>query len=240
MPAGLEKFRLPGCITVIRTSQNSDRYMSQSSPFVSLLDDQEAVVVAAGRMLRAEGFAVRTWTSAAGFLEAYDSAIPGCLVSDVRMPDMTGLELQQALLARDIRTPIIFMTGVGDVAMAAQAMKAGAVTFLCKPVERAELVAAVREALAYDAAVRARQQEERVISMRLATLTPRELQVLDLLAMGLMNKQIAHELGAAEKTIRKHRGRILEKMKVSTAAALLNMLASAKSVGLSVRRTLPR
>jgi FixJ family two-component response regulator len=210
--------------------------MPQSSPIVSLLDDQEAVVVAAGRMLRAEGFAVRTWTSAAAFLEAYDSAIPGCLVSDVRMPDMTGLELQQALLARDIRIPIIFMTGVGDVSMAVRAMKAGAVTFLCKPVERAELVAAVREALAYDAAVRARQQEERVISMRLATLTPRELQVLDLLSRGLMNKQIAYELGTAEKTIRKHRGRILEKMKVSSSAALVNMLASATSVGHFVRR----
>ena len=197
-------------------------------------------MVAAGRMLRAEGFAVRTWTSAAAFLEAYDSAIPGCLVSDVRMPDMTGLELQQALSARHLRTPIIFMTGVGDVAMAAQAMKAGAVTFLCKPVERAELVAAVREALAYDAAVRARQQEERVISMRLATLTPRELQVLDLLTMGLMNKQIAHELGTVEKTIRKHRGRILEKMNVSTAAALVNMLAGARPVGHLVPRTLQR
>ena len=191
-------------------------------------------------MLRAEGFAVRTWTSAAAFLEAYDSAIPGCLVSDVRMPDMTGLELQQALSARHLHTPIIFMTGVGDVAMAAQAMKAGAVTFLCKPVERAELVAAVREALAYDAAVRARQQEERVISMRLATLTPRELQVLDLLTMGLMNKQIAHELGTVEKTIRKHRGRILEKMNVSTAAALVNMLAGARPVGHLVPRTLQR
>jgi len=214
--------------------------MPQSSPFVSLLDDQEAVVVAAGRMLRAEGFAVRTWTSAAAFLEAYDSAIPGCLVSDVRMPDMTGLELQQALLARDIRIPIIFMTGVGDVSMAVRAMQAGAVTFLCKPVERAELVAAVREALAYDAAERARQQEERVISMRLATLTPRELQVLDLLTRGLMNKQIAYELGTAEKTIRKHRARILEKMRVSSSAALVNMLVSAKSVGHFVRRTLPR
>jgi FixJ family two-component response regulator len=211
--------------------------MPQSSPFVSLLDDQEAVVVAAGRMLRAEGFAVRTWTSAAAFLEAYDSAVPGCLVSDVRMPDMTGLELQQALLARDIRTPIIFMTGVGDVAMAVRAMKAGAVTFLCKPVERAELVAAVREALAYDAAVRARQEEQRVISMRLATLTPRELRVLELLATGLMTKQIAHELGTAEKTIRKHRARILEKMNASTAAALVNMLASANSVGHFARRT---
>ena len=231
---------MPGCITVIRASHDSDRFMPQSSPFVFLLDDKEAVVVAAGRMLRAEGFAVRTWTSATAFLEAYDSAIPGCLVSDVRMPDMTGLELQQALLARDIRTPVIFMTGVGDVSMAARAMKAGAVTFLCKPVERAELVAAVREALAYDAAVRARQQEERVISTRLATLTPRELQVLDLLTMGLMTKQIAHELSTAEKTIRKHRGRILEKMKVSTAAALVNMLANAKSVGHFARRTLPR
>ena len=231
---------MPECLTAIGASHDSDRFMPHSSPCVSLLDDQEAVVVAAGRMLRAEGFAVRTWTSAAAFLEAYDSAIPGCLVSDVRMPDMTGLELQQALSARHLRTPIIFMTGVGDVAMAAQAMKAGAVTFLCKPVERAELVAAVREALAYDAAVRARQQEERVISMRLATLTPRELQVLDLLTMGLMNKQIAHELGTVEKTIRKHRGRILEKMNVSTAAALVNMLAGARPVGHLVPRTLQR
>jgi len=214
--------------------------MPQLSPLVSLLDDQEAVVVAAARMLRAAGFAVRTWTSAAAFLEEYDSTIPGCLVSDIHMPDMTGLELQQALLARDIRTPIIFMTGMGDVSMAVRALKAGAVTFLCKPVERVELVAAVREALAHDAAVRAHQQEDRVISKRLATLTPRESQVLDLLATGLMNKQIAYELGAAEKTIRKHRGRILEKMKVSTAAALVSLLARAKSAGKVMSRTRPR
>src|SRR6516225_3251630 len=126
--------------------------MPEPHPVVFLLDDEPAVVVALARMLQASGFTVSSWTSAAGFLAAHDAETPGCLVTDVRMPEMSGLELQRALLARGIDRAIVFITGKGDIATTVQAMKAGAVTFLSKPLQRAELVAAVREALLLDSA----------------------------------------------------------------------------------------
>ena len=198
-------------------------------PLVLLLDDEEAVVVALGRMLQASGFAVRAWTSASEFLSAHDPEIPGCLVTDVRMPGMSGLELQRALNGRGIVRSMVFITGQGDIATTVEAMKAGAVTFLSKPVRRAELVAAVQEAITKDAAARAQHRELREISRRLASLTPREREVLDLVATGMLNKQIAAELGAAEKTIKVHRGRIMDKMQVRTATALVGLLSRAGS-----------
>jgi len=198
-------------------------------PLVFLLDDEEAVVVALGRMLQASGFSVRAWTSASEFLSADDPEVPGCLVTDVRMPGMSGLELQRALNGRVIDRSIVFITGQGDIATTVEAMKAGAVTFLSKPVRRAELVAAVQEAIAKDATARAQRRELREISRRLASLTPREREVLDLVATGMLNKQIAAELGAAEKTIKVHRGRIMDKMQVRTATALVGLLSRAGS-----------
>jgi FixJ family two-component response regulator len=203
--------------------------MTELHPVVFLLDDEEAVVVALGRMLQASGFAVRAWTSATQFLAAHDPEIPGCLVTDVRMPGMSGLELQHALQARGIDRSMVFITAQGDIATTVQAMKAGAVTFLSKPVRRAELAAAVQEAIAKDAAVRVHQREQQEISRRLATLTPREREVLDLVATGMLNKQIAAELGAAEKTIKVHRGRIMDKMQVRTATALVGLLSRSAS-----------
>jgi len=202
--------------------------MPEPHPVVFLLDDEPAVVVALARMLQASGFTVSSWTSAAGFLAAHDAETPGCLVTDVRMPEMSGLELQRALLARGIDRAIVFITGKGDIATTVQAMKAGAVTFLSKPVQRAELVAAVREALLLDSAGRAQHREREDLVRRLASLTPRERQVLDLVATGMLNKQIAAELGAAEKTIKVHRGRIMEKMQVRTATALVGLLSRAQ------------
>lgn len=199
--------------------------MSEAQPTVFLLDDEEAVVVALGRVLHASGHAVSTFTSAAEFLETHDPQTPGCLVADVRMPTMNGLELQRALTARGIELPIVFITGQADIPTTVQAMKAGAVTFLPKPVQRAELLAAVAEALARDALQRAQHHERLDVSRRLASLTPRELQVLDLVATGLLNKQIAAELGAAEKTIKVHRRRIMQKMNVRTATALVGLLS---------------
>jgi FixJ family two-component response regulator len=200
-----------------------------TEPVVFLLDDEEAVVVALGRMLQASGFTIRASTSAAEFLSTHDAETPGCLVTDVRMPGMSGLELQHALQSRRINRSIVFITGRGDIATTVQAMKAGAVTFLSKPVQRAELVAAVREAISKDAAERVQHREQQEISRRLASLTPRERQVLDLVATGMLNKQIAAELGAAEKTIKVHRGRIMEKMQVRTATALVGLLSRAES-----------
>lgn len=209
--------------------------MIESQRFVFLLDDQETVVVALGRLLTAAGFRVRSWTSAQAFLSEHDSAMPGCLVTDVCMPGMNGLELQEELLARGIKRPIVFMTGAADMPSAVRAMRGGAVTFLCKPVGHAELVAAVQEALARDQAARMDHQAEQAIAARLATLTPREHQVLELVANGLLNKQIACELGTAEKTIKVHRGRMMRKMKVATATALVSMLSRSRHASLSHR-----
>jgi RNA polymerase sigma factor (sigma-70 family) len=202
--------------------------MTELSPIVFLLDDEPAVVVALARMLQSSGFTVSPYTSAAEFLEAHDAETPGCLVADVRMPGMNGLELQRTLLARGIDRAIVFVTGRGDIPTTVQAMKAGAVTFLSKPVQRAELVAAVREALLRDAAGREQHREREDLVRRLASLTPRERQVLELVATGMLNKQIAAELGAAEKTIKVHRGRIMEKMQVRTATALVGLLSRAE------------
>jgi RNA polymerase sigma factor (sigma-70 family) len=202
--------------------------MPEAQPVVYLLDDEESIVVSLGRMMRASGFAIRGFTSAVEFLEAHDPSIPGCLVADVRMPGMSGLELQRALHTRGIDRSIVFITGRGDIPTTVQAMKAGAVTFLAKPVQRAELVAAVREAIARDTETRAQHREQQEISRRLASLTPRERQVLELVATGMLNKQIAAELGAAEKTIKVHRGRIMGKMQVRTATALVGLLSRAE------------
>jgi RNA polymerase sigma factor (sigma-70 family) len=202
--------------------------MPEPAPIVFLLDDEPAVVVALTRMLQASGFTVSSWTSAAAFLEAHDAETPGCLVVDVRMPEMSGLELQRVLLTRGIDRATVFITGQGDIRTTVQAMKAGAVTFLSKPVQRTELIAAVREALLRDSARRAQQREREDLVRRLASLTPRERQVLDLVATGMLNKQIAAELGAAEKTIKVHRGRIMEKMQVRTATALVGLLSRAR------------
>jgi FixJ family two-component response regulator len=199
--------------------------MGQAMPIVFLLDDEQRVVVALSRLLQASGFVVRGFTSVDAYLESHEPQAPGCLVTDMSMPGMSGLELQAELDRRGDSRPVIFVTGRGDIRSTVQAMKAGAVTFLAKPVTREELITAVNEALTHDAANRVRHREAAEVSRRLATLTPRERQVLELVATGKLNKQIAVELGAAEKTIKVHRGRIMDKMQVRTAAALVGLLA---------------
>ncbi|HTT02290.1 MAG TPA: response regulator [Steroidobacteraceae bacterium] len=199
--------------------------MNDTQPIVFVLDDEESVVVALARILHAEGFAVRTWTSVSEFLETYDPEVPGCLVTDVLMPTMSGLELQRALLDCGVERPIIFITGHGDIPTTVQGMKAGAISFLPKPVRRTELVAAVREAIARDATTRAAQHERQAVQRRIESLTRRERQVLELVTKGMLNKQIAAALGASEKTIKVHRGRLMEKMQVRSVAALVGTLA---------------
>jgi FixJ family two-component response regulator len=194
-------------------------------PVVYLLDDEETVVVALSRMLQGEGFDIRTSTSALSFLDSHDPEVPGCLVTDVLMPQMSGLQLQRALSTSGSDRPIVFITGKGDIPTTVQAMKAGAVSFLSKPVRRADLMAAVREAIAKDLVAREHRNEQRTIRTRLESLTVRERQVLALVTTGMLNKQIAAELGAAEKTIKVHRGRVMEKMQVRSAAALVRLLS---------------
>ncbi|HEY6123624.1 MAG TPA: response regulator [Steroidobacteraceae bacterium] len=193
-------------------------------PTVFVLDDDVSFLQAVDRLLRAEHFVTRTFGSARQFLEQHDPTTPGCLLTDLIMPDMTGLELQRELLERGCVRPIVFITGQGDMNTAVEGMRAGAVSFLPKPVSRGPLVDCLREGLARDAAIRAARCETQRVASLLASLTPREREVLELVATGLLNKQIAAQLGTAEKTIKVHRGRLMQKMGVKSAAALVQVL----------------
>jgi len=199
--------------------------MPGDSPVVMLLDDESGVVVALSPTLRANGFSICAWTSASKFLEAHHTRSPGCLVTDLRRSGMTGLEVQRLMLARGIDRPVIFISDEGDIGETVLGMRAGAVTVLAKPVQPAALIEAVREAIAKDATMRARRCVQADISARLAQLTARERQVLGLISIGMLNKNIAAELGATEKTIKSHRGRIMDKMRVRTAIALVILVS---------------
>jgi len=194
--------------------------MSDSTT-IGLVDDELGMLKALKRLLNAEGFHVRTFASANEFLERSDSEHVDCLVLDVTMPGLSGLELQEHLNRAGPRLPIVFLTGQGDIPMSVRAMKAGAVNFLTKPVDEAELLAAVRAALAQAA----RQQTERTAlaseRSRLETLTPRELEVLGHVIAGKLNKQIAADLGTSEQTIKVHRMRITAKMEMASVAELV-------------------
>jgi FixJ family two-component response regulator len=192
-------------------------------PIVFLVDDDAAIRTALRRGLAAAGFTVRAYETADAFLAAHDPALPGCVVADVAMPGMSGLELQSVLAARGHARPMIFVTARGSIPMSVQAMRAGAVTFLPKPVRLAELIAAVQEALELDGRRRAAQAERSDIESRLLALTTREREVLELIVIGKLNKQIAAELGAAEKTVKVHRGRVMSKLHVRSVAELVTL-----------------
>ena len=188
---------------------------------VFLVDDEPGMLKALARLLKAESFSVRAFTSAKAFLEAYQPAAPGCLVLDVAMPGLDGLELQQRLTSAGVLMPIVFLTGHGDIPMSVQAIKAGAVDFLTKPVNDADLLRAVRAALQ-----RAAQQRDRIAGVALlrqrhASLTPREREVMAHVLAGQLNKQIADDLGVGEHTIKVHRARVMEKMGVESLADLV-------------------
>jgi FixJ family two-component response regulator len=195
----------------------------QAQPTVFLVDDDASIRTALKRALTAEGFTVNVFESADAFLAGHDPASAGCLVADVAMPGMNGLELQSVLAARGCSRPIIFVTARGSIPMSVQAMRAGAVTFLSKPVRLAELVAAIREALERDRRDREEQALQSELESRLTVLTGREREVLELIVVGKLNKQIAAELGAAEKTIKVHRGRVMAKLHVRSVAELVTL-----------------
>ncbi len=190
---------------------------------VFVVDDEALVRRALGRLLRAEGFDVATFASAAEFLANHAEIRPACVLLDMAMPGCGGLEAQQALADAGSTLPIIFLTGRADVPMCARAMKRGAVDFLTKPVIDEELLAAVRRTLEADRTGAKLRAERAETETRLASLTPREREVLDLVVAGHLNKQIAADLGTAEKTIKVHRGRVMEKMGAQSLADLVRM-----------------
>jgi FixJ family two-component response regulator len=191
----------------------------QPLPVVHVVDDDPSFSRAVSRRLEAEGFQVVTFESAEAFLAGLTDA-PGCVVLDLRMPGAGGLEVQDALAARPDPLPVVFLTGHGDVHSSVRAMKAGAVDFLTKPVTGDELVEAVRRAIALDESARASRRQARDLRARYERLTPREREVFALVARGLLNKQIAGELGTAERTVKAHRARVMEKMGAQSVADL--------------------
>ena len=197
--------------------------MSQGEPTVFIVDDDPAVLKSLSRLLRASQFNVVTFGSPQEFLERYDPHTPGCLVLDVAMPGLNGLELQEALRVKGSAIPIIFLTGHGDIPMSVQAIKGGALDFLTKPVHDKDLLKAVEAALEKDRIERQSRAELDDIQERLATLTPREREVLIHVVSGQLNKQIAYDLGTVEKTIKVHRARVMEKMKVGSVAELVRL-----------------
>lgn len=195
--------------------------MTAPTGTVFVVDDDPGTCRALARLCRAAGLRAQTFASAAEFLAAGSPSGPACLVLDVRLPGLSGLDLQAELAARQIQTPIVFITGHGDIPMSVRAMKAGAVDFLSKPFDDADLLAVIREALAKDVHRRAEQEERETIRCQLGRLTPRERQVFDLVIRGRLNKQIAAELGARECTIKIHRRRVMDKMQVQSVAELV-------------------
>ena len=191
---------------------------------VFLVDDDSSVRRALTRLIKSAGYPVLAFASAGEFLEnSVPSDGPACLVLDIRMPGLSGLDLQGELQKRDSILPIIFITGHGDIPMSVQAMKAGAVDFLPKPVKDKELLHAIEQALARAGRESTERSEIADIRRRSVTLTPREREVMELVVTGMINKQIAYELGTVEKTIKIHRARVMEKMKAGSLADLVRI-----------------
>ena len=201
---------------------------------IFLVDDDAGVLKALSRLLRAKGYDTRSCSSAQEFLDRHDPALAGCAVFDVAMPGLDGLALQQAFKADGHQRPIIFLTGKGDIPKSVQAMRAGAIDFLTKPVNDLALLNAIARAEQDDAKARKTRAELAAIEAKIATLTPRERQVLSHVAAGRLNKQIACDLGTVEKTIKVHRGRVMEKLGVRTVADLVRL---AEKVGISIPAT---
>ena len=197
--------------------------MPPSNPTVFIVDDYAPIRRSISRLLRAAGFAVAAFASPGEFLAQYDPHTLGCLVLDVAMPTVNGLELQRILAKAGSLLPIIFLTGHGNIPKSVQAMKHGASDFLTKPVNDEDLLAAVRVAVEKHRALRREQAELSETRARLATLTPREREVLEHVVAGKLNKEIAGELGTVEQTVKVHRARIMEKMGVTSVAELVRL-----------------
>lgn len=201
---------------------------SENAPLVYVVDDDAAVRDSLGLLLKSVGIENETFDSATAFLEGFDPNRIACLVADIRMPVMTGIQLQKELLARKVAIPIIFITGHGDVPMAVNAMKDGAVDFLTKPFRDRDLLDRVKAALSGAAADFEGQQKLQLVRERFESLTPRETEVMGLVVQGLANKVIAMDLGVSQRTVELHRARVMQKMHVRSLAELVRQAETLK------------
>jgi two-component system, LuxR family, response regulator FixJ len=198
--------------------------MKERVPQVFIVDDDEAVRSALRFLIRSVGLQAQAFDSALEFLKSYDPRQPGCLLLDVRMPGMSGLDLQQELNRRGATIPVVFITGHGDVPMAVAAMQYGAFDFLQKPFRDQDLLDRVQRAMARDAESRGRLAARAEIVARLATLTPREVEVMRLITTGKANKVVGAELGVSQRTVEIHRAHVMEKMHAGSLAELVRMV----------------
>ncbi|HWO28907.1 MAG TPA: response regulator [Candidatus Acidoferrum sp.] len=197
--------------------------MNETLPIVFVVDDEATVGVSIKRLLQSVGLEARHFTSASEFLRAKRPDAPGCIVLDVRLPDLSGLDLQQELAKANVDLPVIFITGHADIPMTVRAMKAGAVEFLTKPFREQELLEAVQRAISRHRQILDQRSSMRVLQSRYELLTPREREVFPLVTSGLLNKQVAAELNASEKTIKVHRGQLMQKMEAHSLSDLIRM-----------------
>jgi len=202
-----------------------------AQPLIHVVDDDDSLRSALQRLLAAAGYRVKAYPSAGEFLLDPPGDAPGCLLLDLRMPGPSGIDLQEALSRHGIRLPVIFLTGHGDLATGVRAMKAGAVDFLTKPVEREPLLAAVARALELDAAQRAARGADAQLQARFAQLTARERDVFELVVAGRLNKQIADALGIAERTVKAQRAQVMAKLGAANAAELGRIAAQLRGRG---------
>lgn len=197
-------------------------------PTVFVVDDDPSVLSAVGRLIRSAGHKVETFGSPREFFERSRSDEPGCLVVDLRMPDLTGLELQEAMGRAGYHLPVIFMSGHADIQSTVKAMQGGAIDFLIKPFDEGQLLEAIERATALDVEGRAARAGRDALRARLNLLTPREREVCMLVAAGRLNKQIAAELGIAEKTVKAHRARVMAKLQAPSVAELVRIVDRAR------------